>query len=120
MTINTTADNADNTSTTTRNNISDSEYAAYRAWMDRRIHDAGLAEGRTQASAAQMAEEKVADADALQRLTSKGLGLRDVFGNSSTDRGRGVLINIHRSSFGSKTTAYTRLRRMAAAEGLVK
>jgi hypothetical protein len=120
MTINTAADNTDTTSaSTTPQNISDAEYAAYRAWMDSRIHDAALAQGRREASSAQQAEEAQADADALQRLTSKNLSLKDVFGRLSTDRGRGVLINLHRSQIGSKST-YVRLRRMAAAEGLVK
>jgi hypothetical protein len=109
----------DTTSTSTRN-ISNSEYDSYLAFKESKIRDAALAEGQQMASTAHVAEEAQADADALQRLTSKNLTLKDVFGNSSTDRGRGVLINIHRSSFGSKTTAYNRLRRMAREAGLVK
>jgi hypothetical protein len=109
----------DTTSTSTRN-ISNSEYDSYLAFKESKIRDAALAEGQQMASAQHLAEDREADAIALKKLTDKGLSLRDAFGASSTDRGRGAIINIHRSSFGSKTTAYNRLRRMAAAQGLVK
>ena len=60
-----------------------------------------------------------ADAAALQKLTGKGLSLRDAFGRKSTARGRDVITNLHRTSFATKSGAYTRLRRLAQAEGLV-
>jgi hypothetical protein len=55
----------------------------------------------------------------LKKLSDKNLSLRDVFGNSSTDRGRGFAINLHRAQFGV-ASPYTRLRRMAVAANLVK
>jgi hypothetical protein len=116
MTINTAAD----TAAPQPKNVSNSELERFRAWEASNIREAALAEGRNQAGAAQIAEEQQADADALQRLTSKGLTLRECFGRLSTDRGRGVLINLHRSSFGSKSTAYIRLRRMAREQNLVQ
>jgi hypothetical protein len=119
MTINTAADNTDTTSTTPRN-VSDQELQEFRAFRDSKIRAASLQEGQNMATAAHLADEQAADEAALKKLTDKNLSLRDVFGNSSTDRGRGVLINIHRSGFGSKTTTFARLRRMAAASGLVK
>jgi hypothetical protein len=111
-----TADTRTNTAT---KNVSDAEYQAFRQFQDNKIRETALAEGRNQASTAQLAEEAQADADALARLSSKGLSLKDSFGNASTDRGRGMIVNLHRSQFGAKS-AYTRLRRMAAAQGLVK
>jgi hypothetical protein len=100
-------------------NISDGEYQQFRAWQDSRIREAALAEGRKQASAEQQAEDQASNAAALQKLTSKGLTLKDAFGNSSTTRGRDLLTNLHRNSFTSKSGTYSRLRRLAQAEGLV-
>lgn len=104
---------------TTTNNITDNEYQQFRQWKDNKIREAGLAEGRAQASAERMAEEQAADAAALQKLTSKGLSLRDAFGNTSTAQGRDVITNLHRTSFASGSGDYRRLRRLAQAEGLV-
>lgn len=111
-------DDSDSNSSTTKN-ITDNEYQQFRQWKDSRIREAALAEGRAQASAERTAEEHAADADALQKLTSKGLSLRDAFGRTSTARGRDIITNLHRTSFASKSGAYTRLRQLARAEGLV-
>jgi hypothetical protein len=108
-----------NTSSST-NHISDQELSEFRAFRESKIRAAGLAEGRAAANSAHLANEAAADAEALAKLTGKNLGLKDCFGNSSTDRGRGTLINLYRSGVGSKAQTYSRLRRMAAAQNLVK
>jgi hypothetical protein len=100
--------------------ISDTEYNEYRAYKDAKIRDAAIAEGRQQASSEHQAEDAAANADALKRLTDKGLSLRDAFGNSSTTRGRDFLVNVHRSSVGNRSQTYARLRRQAVAQGLVQ
>jgi maltoporin len=113
-------DNIDTEDTnTTTKNVSDAEYAQFRAWKDSRIREAAIAEGRAQASAERMAEEQAADAAALQKLTSKGLSLKDAFGRASTTRGRDAITNLHRTSFASQSGAYMRLRRLAQSQGLV-
>ncbi len=117
--IDNTDTNTEDTNTTTKN-VSDTEYAQFRAWKDSRIREAGVAEGRAEASAEHMEAERAADAAALEKLTSRGLSLRESFGNASTARGRDVITNLHRTSFASKTGAYTRLRRLAQQAGLVQ
>jgi hypothetical protein len=104
----------------TRNNLSDAEYQAFRAFQDDRIRQSALAEGRASATAEHMADDKAADAAAMEKLSSRGFTLTDVFGPLSTQRGRDVLANIHRSSFSSKSGHYTRLRRLAQNAGIVK
>jgi hypothetical protein len=116
-----------NTSTTdttssnnTRNNLSDAEYQAFRAFQDDRIRQTALAEGRASAFAEHLAEDAAADAIALKKLSDRGFSLKDAFGRLSTSKGRDTLANIHKSSFASKSGNYTRLRRLAVAEGLVQ
>jgi hypothetical protein len=115
--IDETADTA--TSPATRNNISDAELNEYRAFKESKIREASLAEGQQMATAQHLADEAAADAAALQKLTSKNLSLKDAFGRLSTDRGRGLIVNLHRSQFGTNS-AYSRLRRLAVAAGLVQ
>lgn len=101
--------------------ISADEYRQFRAWQDNKIRQQALAEGRSQASAEQQAAEAEADRAALAQLTSKGLNLKDAFGRTSTARGRNTLAVLYqRGVGGSQRGVYGRLRRMAAAEGLVQ
>jgi hypothetical protein len=116
--IDETVDNA-TPNTATHRNISDQELQEFRAFRDNKLRAAALQEGQNMATTAHLADEAAADAAALAKLTSKQLSLEDAFGNRSTDRGRGLLINLHRGSFG-KSSDYVRLRRMAASQGLVK
>jgi hypothetical protein len=118
--IDETVDNATPTTAPTSRNISNEELLEFRAFRESKIRDAGMAEGRAAASAEHLANEAAADAAAMKKLTDKNLSLKDAFGHSSTNLGRGVLINISRSSFGSRDGAYVRLRRMAAAANLVQ
>jgi hypothetical protein len=113
-------DDSDTNTAETNTTTTGSEYAQFRAWKDSRIREAAIAEGRAQASAEHIAAEQAADAAAIQKLASKGLTLRDAFGNTSTVRGRDAITNLHRTSFASKSGAYTRLRRLAQAQGLVQ
>jgi len=106
------------TSNTTK--VSDTEYGQFRAWKDKNLRDAALAEGQKMASAQHIAEDQAADAAAMEKITSRGFTLKDVFGPLSTQRGRDALANIHRSSFSSKSGNYTRLRRLAQAQGIVQ
>jgi hypothetical protein len=105
---------------TADSNTNTSELAQFRAWRDSRLRESALAEGRQQASAEAQAAERQADADAIRVLAAKQLSLRDCFGNSATQRGRDALTILHRSSFSTRSGVYSRLRRMAADEGLVR
>jgi hypothetical protein len=100
-------------------NVSNEELAEFRAFRESKIREAGVAEGQHMASAEYLANEAAADAAALKRLTDRNLTLGDAFGNRSTDRGRGLIVNLHRSQFGVKSD-YSRLRRMAVAAKLVQ
>jgi len=111
-------DNNGNTDTATSPDTT--ELAQFRAWRESRLRETALAEGRNQASAEHQAAELAADSAALKKLSDRGVSLRDAFGASSTNQGRGTIINLHRSGFGSKSDTYSRLRRLARLEGLVK
>ena len=94
--------------------------AEFTAWKYAKIRQAGVEEGRRQISTERQAEDQAEDQAAIQQLSKRGVSLRDAFGNSSSARGRDAIAIIHQSGVGSKNGVYGRLRRLAAAEGLVK
>jgi hypothetical protein len=96
------------------------EVAEFRQWRDDRIRQAAIAEAQAKVSAQEHAREAAADAAALKKLEDKGVSLKDCFGNSTTQRGRNVLVNISRTAFSSKSGDYARLRRIARGQGLVQ
>jgi hypothetical protein len=105
---------------TTTQRVSDAELSEFRAFRESKIRESAIIEGRAQASAEGMAADVAADKAAMDKLTSRGLTLKNAFGRLSTQRGRDVLANLHRSSFSSQSGEYTRLRRMAQLEGIVQ
>lgn len=107
--------------TTNNKSLHAHEVEEFRKWQLERIRAEERSKAQSEAAQVNMAAEEAADRAALAALEARGVTLEECFGHGTSVKGQNAIKIIYQNGIGSGATKhYPRLRKLAAARGLVK